>query len=295
MPAKTIALLVLVNLLWALNVVVSKVAVDDLGMPPLFYAALRALLTLVVLAQLLRPLPRNWPVVAAVGLAIGGGSFALFAIGLSHANPSTAGIVSLSGAPMTVLLAIVLLGEDVGWRRGVGIALAIGGVVIAISSPSGLQSSAGLGWIGLSCLVGALGSVYVKKIDVGGKPLQAWSALASFVVLLPFSLATERDLVAPLTAHPWQVLGCLIFAGLVVSVYAHVIYFNALKDHDANLVVPFTLLHPLMTVGLGAWLTGDPVGVPLLVGGAIAVAGVSILVLRPSETFTKRFLVRSRL
>ena len=95
MPAKTIALLVLVNLLWALNVVVSKVAVDDLGMPPLFYAALRALLTLVVLAQLLRPLPRNWPVVAAVGLAIGGGSFALFAIGLSHANPSTAGIVSL--------------------------------------------------------------------------------------------------------------------------------------------------------------------------------------------------------
>ena len=87
----------------------------------------------------------------------------------------------------------------------------------------------------------------------------------------------------------------LIFAGLVVSVYAHVIYFTALKDHDANLVVPFPLLHPLMTVALGAWLTGDPVGFPLLVGGAIAVAGVSILVLRPSETFTKRFLVRSRL
>ena len=159
MPARTILLLILVNLLWALNVVVSKVAVDDLGMPPLFYAALRALLTLLVLFQLLRPLPRNWPLVAAVGLAIGGGSFALFAIGLSYADPSTAGIVSLSGAPMTVLLAIVLLGEDVGWRRGGGIALAIGGGVIAISSPSGLQSSAGLGWIGLSCLVGALGSV----------------------------------------------------------------------------------------------------------------------------------------
>ena len=46
MPARTILLLILVNLLWALNVVVSKVAVDDLGMPPLFYAALRALLTL---------------------------------------------------------------------------------------------------------------------------------------------------------------------------------------------------------------------------------------------------------
>lgn len=295
MPGRTILLLVLVNLLWALNVVVSKVAVADLGMPPLFYAALRSLFTLAVLARLLRPLPRNWPLVAAVGLAIGGGSFALFAIGLSHANPSTAGIVSLSGAPMTVLLAIVLLGENVGWRRGLGIALAIVGVVIAISSPSGLESSAGLGWIGLSCFVGALGAVYVKKIDVGGKPLQAWSALASFAVLMPFALLTEDRLLAPLAATPLQVLGCLIFSGLIVSVYAHVIYFNALKEHDANLVVPFTLLHPLMTVALGAWLTGDPVGVPLLLGGGIAVAGVSILVLRPSETFSRRFLTRPRI
>lgn len=295
MPTRTIALLVLVNLLWALNVVVSKVAVDDLGMQPIFYAALRALLTVVVLGYLLRPLPKNWPLVCAIGLAIGGGSFALFVIGLSYANPSTAGIVGLSGAPMTVLLAMLLLGEKVRWRRGIGIALAIIGVVIAIASPSGWESSAGLGWIGLSCLVGALGSVYVKKIDVGGKPLQAWSALASFVVLMPFALVTEENLIAPLMANPLQVFGCLIFAGLVVSVYAHVIYFNALKEHDANLVVPFTLLHPLMTVALGAWLTGDRIGVPLLVGGGIAVAGVAILVLRPSETFTKRLLVRSRL
>tara|TARA_B100000678_G_scaffold271634_1_gene260458 strand:+ start:720 stop:1607 length:888 start_codon:yes stop_codon:yes gene_type:complete len=295
MPARTVLLLILVNLLWALNVVVSKVAVDDLGMPPIFYAALRALLTIIVLARLLRPLPRNWPLVAAVGLAIGGGSFALFAIGLSYSSPSTAGIVSLSGAPMTVLLAMLLLGEKVRWRRGIGIALAIIGVVIAIASPAGWESSAGLGWIALSCLIGALGSVYVKKIDVGGKPLQAWSALASFAVLLPFAFITEPVPVAPLMANPLQILGCLIFAGLVVSVYAHVIYFNALKDHDANLVVPFTLLNPLMTVALGAWLTGDRVGVPLLVGGGIAVAGVAILVLRPSETFTRRLLVRSRL
>ncbi|GAB5349293.1 DMT family transporter [Alteriqipengyuania sp. 357] len=295
MPSRTIALLVLVNLLWALNVVVSKIAVADLGMPPIFYAALRALVSMLVLVPFLRPLPKNWPIVAAVGLAIGGGSFALLAIGLKSASPSTAGIVSLSGAPMTVLLAIVLLGEHVGWRRGLGIALAIIGVVIAVASPSGWESSAGLGWIGLSCLVGALGAVYVKKIDVGGKQLQAWSAFASFAVLLPFAFVTEPIPIEPLMTDPFKLLGCLIFAGLIVSVYAHVIYFNALKEHDANLVVPFTLLHPLMTVALGAWLTGDPVGVPLLLGGAIAVGGVAILVLRPSETFTKRFLVRPRL
>jgi O-acetylserine/cysteine efflux transporter len=112
---------------------------------------------------------------------------------------------------------------------------------------------------------------------------------------MPLALVTESNFVAPIMADPLAVIGCLIFAGLIVSVYAHTIYFNALKAHDANLVVPFTLLHPLMTVALGAWLTGDSVGWPLLIGGGIAVAGVAILVVRPSTTFTRRLLVRSRL
>ena len=68
-----------------------------------------------------------------------------------------------------------------------------------------------------------------------------------------------------------------------------------LKEYDTNLVVPLTLLTPLFTIALGAWLTGDPVGPRLLIGGGIAIAGVAIILVRPSETFTKRFLVRSRL
>ena len=42
-------------------------------------------------------------------------------------------------------------------------------------------------------------------------------------------------------------------------------------------------------------VAGTRVGPRLLVGGAIAIAGVAIILVRPSETFTKRFLVRSRL
>ena len=69
MPARTVLLLILANLAWALNVIVSKLAVEDLGVPPLFYAGLRALVTIVVLAPLLRPLPEDWLRTALVGLA----------------------------------------------------------------------------------------------------------------------------------------------------------------------------------------------------------------------------------
>jgi len=295
MPARAVAILVLCNVVWALNVVVSKIAVDQLGAPPLAYAFARSALVMVVLLPLLRPLPANLLRVMLVGLAISGGSFALLFMGLETASPSSAGVVSLSGAPMTVLFAILFLGERVRWRRGLGIALAFGGVLISVMSDSALEAGPGLVLVFASAAVGALGSVFVKRIELSSIRLQAWAAVASSFVLLPLSLTIESGQVAAFAREPLLLAGCVVFAGLVVSVGAHTAYFRILQANDANAVVPMTLLTPLFTIALGAWLTGDPVGYRLLLGGAIAIAGVAIILVRPSETFTKRFLVRNRL
>lgn len=98
------------NIVWALNVVVSKIAVSDLDTPPLFYALLRSIIVALALFPLLRPVPKELGKVMLIGLAISGGSFALLFMGLATASPSAAGVVSLSGAPMTVLFAILFLG-----------------------------------------------------------------------------------------------------------------------------------------------------------------------------------------
>lgn len=290
-----IMLLVLCNVIWALNVVISKIAVGDLGMPPLAYAFGRSVLVTLFLFPLLRPVPRNLWRVIAVGIAISGGSFALLFAGLREASPSAAGIVSLSGAPLTVLFAIVFLGERVRWKRGLGIALTFAGVIVAVSSPAGMDSANGLGLVFLAALVGALGSVFVKPLDVPSIRLQAWAGVGSTFLLAPLSLATESNQLAPLAAHPLEMAGCLLFASLVVSVGAHTAYYQMLQRYETNEVVPLTLLTPLFTIALGAWLTGDPIGARLLIGGGIAIAGVAVIVLRPSTTFAKRYLVRSRL
>jgi O-acetylserine/cysteine efflux transporter len=295
MPAGAVALLVLCNAVWALNVVVSKLAVDDLGMPPLAYAFARSLLVMAVLLPFLRPVPRGLGKVLLVGLAISGGSFALLFMGLETASPAATGVVSLSGAPMTVLFAILFLGERVRWRRGLGIALTFAGVLVSVMGERALEMGTGLLLVFTSAVVGALGSVFVKRIEITSLRLQAWAAVASSVVLLPLSLGLENEQTSALAEAPLAIAGCLVFASLVVSVGAHTVYYRMLKEYDTNLVVPLTLLTPLFTIALGAWLTGDPVGARLLVGGAIAVAGVAIIIVRPSETFTKRFLVRSRL
>lgn len=295
MPAGAVALLVLCNVVWALNVVVSKLAVDDLGMPPLAYAFARSLLVMLVLLPFLRPVPKGLGKILLVGLAISGGSFALLFMGLETASPAATGVVSLSGAPLTVLFAILFLGEQVRWRRGLGIALTFAGVLVSVMGERALEMGTGLLLVFASAVVGALGSVFVKRVEITSLRLQAWAAVASSVVLLPLSIGLESGQAAALAADPLAIAGCLVFASLVVSVGAHTAYYRMLKEYDTNLVVPLTLLTPLFTIALGAWLTGDPVGPRLLIGGAIAMAGVGIIIARPSETFTKRFLVRSRL
>ena len=295
MNTTSLGLMVLVNLAWALNVVVTKLAVGPLGMPPLFYAGARSVIVVAALAPWLRPVPRDLWRILLVGLAISGGSFALLFMGLTTASPSAAGVVSLSGAPMTVLFAIMFLGERVRWRRAAGIGLTFGGVLLAMSAEASLEANSGVLLVFASAVVGALGGVFVKRLEIGSIRLQAWASVASVLVLVPLSLLVEPSAAPSLSAAPWELAACLAFAALVVSVGAHGVYFHLLQRYDANVIVPLTLLNPLFTIALGAWLTNDAVGWRLVTGGAIAVAGVAVIVVRPSETFTKRLLVRARL
>ena len=295
MNVASLAMIMTCNVIWAMNVIVSKWAVDDYAVPPLFFAAVRSLLVVAALAPFLRRIPANVGKVMLIGLAMSGGSFGLFFLGLQTASPSAAGIVNLTSAPVTVLFAILILKEQVRWRRGLGIALAFVGVMIAVASPAGMESGYGLAYVFAGVITGALGAVFFKRIAIGAIEMQAWAGIASTVVLFPLSVALEQDQFVAVSAAPWAFLGCVAFAGLVVSVGAHSAYYHLLQRHDANLLVPLTLATPLLTIVFGALLTGDPVGPRLLIGAAVAIAGVAIIVLRPSRAIFKPLLVRGRL
>lgn len=288
LPLSALGIMLFCNVAWALNVVVSKIAVTTLGVPPLFYTVLRSMTVLAVLFPLLlRGRPERLGLVMLIGFAITGGSFGLQFVGLQTATPSAVGIVNLSGAPLTVLFAIIFLGEEVRWRRGLGMALALGGVGLAIGAPSDAGDPVGLGFAFAGVLIGAFASVFVKRLDVGAVTLQAWAGLASLGVMLPASLLLESGQIEVVTAAPMAVAACVLFAGVVVSVGAHSAYFRLFQAHDANLIVPLTLLTPLLTIAFGTWLTGDTIGWPLIIGGIMALTGVAIIVIRPARTIEK--------
>ena len=281
MRARDFLILLLVCLAWGYSNVLSKIVVGQWHVPPLFFAAIR--FAVVVLATLpwLWPMPRPRGRVATIGLLMGAGNFALLFIGLQTASPSSAAIVIQVGVPFTTLLSIVLLGERIHLRRGIGIALTLAGVVLVMWNLDGVALSAGLWFIVGAAFAGSLGAVMMKQVeDVAPLRFQAWVGLVSCLPLGIGSALFEQGQWASAIAVGWPFVAAVLFAALVVSVAAHTSYYALIRRYEANLLAPLTLMTPLATIAFGVALTGDHLDGRMVAGAALALLGVLVVAMR---------------
>lgn len=280
MSLRDFLLLVGVCLIWATNNIVSKVVVSDWEVPPLFYAAVRFALVAALTLPWLRPMPRPAWRIVMVGLLMGGGSFALLFMALQTVSPSAAAVVSQAGVPITTLLSILILGERIHWRRGLGITLTLIGVLVVVWEP-GFAISAGLLLVLAAAASGSLGAVLMKQMgDIAPLRFQAWVGMSSALLLAPLALVLETPDWGQLAAVKWQFMAAVVFSALVVSVGAHTLYYVLIARYEANLIAPLTLITPLATIGLGVAITNDRLDTQMIVGSAIALTGVLIVALR---------------
>lgn len=295
MALRDFALLVLMCLVWALNNIVSKIVVAHWGVPPLYYAGARFLVVMLCTLPWLLPAPRPiWRMVVVCQL-IGGANFALMFMGLKTASPSAASIVVQLGVPMTTVLSMFMLGEQVRWRRGIGMVLTFLGAVVVMWNPAGLSMSAGLWLVAAAALTGSLGAVMMKQME-GVKPLQfqAWVGFTSALPLLGVSALGEHGQWAAALHAGWPFLAAVLFSALVVSVLAHTTYYGLIQKYEATLISPLTLLTPLFTIILGVLVTHDHFDARMAIGATLALAGVLIVALRPNHVMPLLLLMRNR-
>lgn len=280
MRVRDFLLLVAVCLIWAFNNVLSKIIVSTWGVPPLFYVTLRFAVVALVMLPWLLPMPRPAWRIVAIALCLGGGSFALLFMGLKTTSPSAAAIVLQLGVPFTMLLSVLVLGERIHWRRGLGIALTLAGVLIVTWRP-GFALSTGLWLVAASAFSGAAGAVLMKQVD-GVTPFrfQAWVGLVSLIALGLASASFETGQWAAATSAGWPFAAAVLFTALIVSVGAHSVYYHLIQRYEANLLAPLTLMTPLGTIGLGVLITHDHFDLRMGIGGALAMLGVLIVALR---------------
>jgi O-acetylserine/cysteine efflux transporter len=286
MSVREFAILLMVCTFWGLHFSVMKFAVDTLGVPPLFYAALRITLVGLILMPVLRWHPGQMRAVLLGGLGFGALNYAFMFPALNLTTASAAAISIELYMPFSILLSVIFLKERLGLWRSIGAALAfIGVVIIGLGAPpEEAQAGFALGIALMACgaMAEAMGAVCVKSVK-GISPIQllAWFGVVGGVVLWPITLFLETDqlrVLAPDTRWPFAL--CLAYSVGLVSLAAHGSYYWLLQRLPIHTVAPSGLLTTVIGVAGGALILGETLTTTLLIGGGVTIAGIAIILWR---------------
>lgn len=280
LEGRDLALLIVMNLILGLNLIAAKVGVGQF--PPIFFAALRFGSLAVLLLPFIRMHRGQMLCLLAAAALTGPATFSLLFSGLSLVEEaSVVAIASQMGVPIAALLAVWLLGEAIRWPRRLGIALAFGGIAVISFDPRVFSYWEGLALVVASCVTGALGLIFVKRLkNIGPLELQAWIAVGGGPMLLLLSLAMESGQWQAMHDASWGGWTALIFTTVVASLAAHTAWYYLVSRYPVTSLSPVTLLSPLFSVFFGVTLLGDHLTPRMLVGGAVTLVGVFLVVVR---------------
>ena len=210
-------------------------------------------------------------------------AYNLFFLGaLARLPASRTSLIIALNPVVTIAAASLLLGERMSPRRWLGVTVALAGVWIVVSRGDVLGSVTGSVGVGELLMFGGVCSwaaytLIGRRVLAGLTPLAAttyaslWGTAMLAVVAAPDLLASERaDLTLPV------VLSAL-YLGLLGTAVAFVWYYQAVQRLGASRTVIFNNLVPVFGATFGVLLLGEPLLPSMLLGGAVAVAGVMLV------------------
>lgn len=291
MNFRDFSLLFAVCLVWGLNLVVTRWAVSDAGVAPIFFAAVRFLGIAVLLIPFLRPIPANLGMLFLIAMGIGAVHFALLFVGLAKSEASAVAVVGQLGVPFSTLMSMAFLGETIGWRRGLGIMMAFAGVMLISFDPASFSFSYGLLYVVASALVGSAAGILMKRMPpINAMRLQAWVGLLSFAPLFALSAFIEGPQWRAYVDGGLWVYAATAFAVIGVSIFGHGGFYTLIKKYDISLLSPLTLMTPIWGVVLSVILLGEALTLNLVVGAAISLGGVFVIAVRHNKAMPEAAL-----
>jgi O-acetylserine/cysteine efflux transporter len=273
-PLDLLAALAVVAL-WGLNFVVVKLGVAD--MPPLLLTTLRFTLAAVLLVPFLRPRREHLKGILILSVTFGTVHFGLLFVAIKSVDAATAAIIVQLGAPFSTLGAVLFLGETMGWRRWLGLALAFSGVIIVAGDPN-LGAPLPIVLLLLSALGWAVSNLVVKTIR-GCHPLTmtGWLTLFAAPQTLALSLILEGNPLPHLAQAGWAGWGAVAYTAILASIVAHSLWYHLLNRHPVSRVAPFALMAPITGICAGILLLGEPATLEKLAGGVVTLTGVTLI------------------
>lgn len=220
---------------------------------------------------------KTWVFLILSGLATGASWLCYFrALQLGNVNKVVP--IDKSSTVLTILLALVFLGEPVSWFKGIAVILIGIGTFMMIEkkadSGEKMEKKSWLLYAVLSAVFASLTSI-LGKIGIDGVESSLGTAIRTGVVLvMAWLIVFIKGKQHTLKVIPQNELGFICLSGLATG-GSWLCYYKALQDGLASVVVPIDKLSILVSIGFSALVFKERLskkaafGLVLIVGGTL--------------------------
>ncbi|MDP1604692.1 MAG: EamA family transporter [Legionella sp.] len=290
MPISHLFLALLVVVIWGVNFLFVKLALEEIS--PLLLCALRFLLASVPAIFFIKPPTMPFKRLAAYGLIMFALQFSLLFIGM-HAGmtPGMASLIMQVQVFFSMFFASMFLNERPdSWQIGGALVSFMGIGVVALHFDSTI-SFTGFIFILAAAATWGIGNLITKKTaNISMIALVVWG---SFIASLPITLLSllmegPANIAASFHHLSWVGTASLLYIVYASTWVGYGVWNWLLSRYPVGIIVPFTLLVPVVGVLSSVLILGEPFTLWKLNAGLLVVTGLCINLLGARFFRTKR-------
>lgn len=223
---------------------------------------------------------RDWAGVAAMGLAGYYGASVFDFLGLQYVSAGLERLILFTYPTLTLLFGMALARRLATRREATALALCYLGIGAAFWHDLEFTQDAAAIWLGGGLVFGSALCYAVYLTGSAGLIARLGTARFAALATLVSTAAVFGHFAATLPferlAQPWPVYGYALAMGLFSTVLPVFAQAAAIRRLGSAKVALVSMLGPLATIGLAAWLLGEPLSLAQLLGAALVIAGVAL-------------------
>lgn len=270
MRLRDILILCLVAFLWGFNFIVIRWGLD--AFPPLLFSALRFAVCLVPIAFGVARPKIPWSQLLLLGTTLGLLVFALLYLGIHFGlGAGLASVVMQAQVFFTLLLASVVLGEELTGRAIVASLVALLGLVLIATGGDASFTVLGFGLTLGGAFAWGVSNVLMKRLPpVNALSLMVWISLVPPLPLLLASYVFEGPEAISTALQGVSLPGTLtiLYTSAVSTIFAYGVWGNLMQKYSASRVAPFALLVPVAGLASARFFLGAELNTAEWLGAA---------------------------
>ena len=180
--------------------------------------------------------------------------------------------------PFAILISSLFLKENVSLKKWIFIFLSFIGILLIAFDPKILDEINGLLLVFAMAFFYGLSQVFSRSIkDLDVKFTNSFMGFVGFVILLIFSHIFEGNIIDQIKIIEIAGWLAVIYAGMIISIFGHMMMFYLYKFYPVGMVMPFYSLFPVFGLMLTFFIFGEVPSLFTIIGGILVITSIYLL------------------